>query len=282
VTDWSGDGTRLLEVTPNGGFGGTSTLVRVVDLATGAIESSFRVSGDNVVATFTRPSGHALYVNTSSGLARYSQSGIRQVGFPSRVAGLGAWTTSWLESPDGVYLVLGTNHGLALFSNDGRLVARLPVAHQTNCLPMRWWSSDEVLANCNLKLFVVPMSGAAPTQLIRNPHGSYGFTDAFQVNDQTFLQDVPPCGTATLSVVQGNSVVPVSPRLPGDGAAVVATTSSSLALLSRDGCTGQNFISWYTPATNSVLQVLGPPLTSGYVNVLGYPDPNVTGYNMDS
>jgi hypothetical protein len=177
---------------------------------------------------------------------------------------------------------MGTNHGLAIFSNDGSLLTRLAVPNSTNCMPTSWWSSDEVLANCNLKLMVVPTSGATPTQLVRNPPGGFGFLNAYQVGGQTYLQVAPPCGTPTLAVLQGTKSVPINLHLQGGGADVVSTTDTSFALLSRNGCTGQNFISWWTPSTNAVLQVLGPPLTSGYVDVLGYPNPISTGYNEDS
>lgn len=287
VADWSGDGRSLLLVTPIGTLGNTSN-VKVVDLATGATEDSFTVKGGGVTASFTRPEGRAILIDTGSGVARYSLSGQVQVRFPTRVSGLGKWTGSWLESPDGVFLVLGMNHGLAVFSNGGALVARLPITLGTYCQPRRWWSSTVVLAVCDdnklnppaTTLVTVPLSGAAPAQLARISRGGYGYLDAYQVDGQVFLQAAVPCGTPTLARLQGSTVVPVDLNLPGGGAAVVSVTSSSLALESTNGCTGQNYVSWYTPGTDSVVQVLGAPLTSGYVGVLGYPDPAATGSNL--
>lgn len=290
VADWSGDGQRLLFVTPIGTLGSAGSLVSIVDLATGAVEDSFKVQGSEVSASFTRPEGRSVLVDSASGVTRYSLSGAVQARFPGTIRGLGRWTGSWLESPDGVFLVLGENHGLALYSNDGGLLARLPIALGAYCQPVRWWSSDVVLAVCDdnrlnppaTNLVEVPLSGGAPTQFVRIAPGGYGFLDAYRVAGQVFLQAAVPCGTPTLARLQGSTAVPVDLKLRGDGALVVSTTSTSLALSSTNECTGQSYISWYTPGTGSVLQVLGPPLTSGYVGVLGYPDPRSTGFNSDT
>jgi len=282
VDDWSGDGTRVVEVTN----GSSSSVVSIVDLATGDVEHSFAVRGGNLnaSATFTRPEGRAVFVDTGR-LTRYSLSGAIAARFPATVGGLGKWTDSWLESPDGLYLVLGTHRGLAFFSNDGTLLARTAIPNGTYCQPVRWWSPGEVLATCAdasnfsvIKLYEVPTSGAAPTQFVRIPHGGYGYTDAYRVGAKIFLQGAVTCGLPYLAELHGSTPVPVNPHLRGGGDAVVATTGTSLALLSADGCTGQNFVSWYTPGTNSVQQVLGAPLSSGNVNdVIGYPNPISTG-----
>ena len=280
VDDWSGDGKRVVYVAnaPNG-----SSTISIVDLATGAVEHSFTVHG-YADATFTRPQGRAVFVYNGA-LTRYSLSGAVTARFPATVRGLGATSNSWLESPDGLYLVLGTHLGLAFFSNDGTLLARTAIPHATYCQPVRWWAAGKVLATCNApsgsstsRLYVVPTSGAPPTQIVRIPPHSLGYTDAYQVGANLFLQGAVGCGLPYLAELRGTSPVQVNLHLRGDGAAVVATTSTSIALLSSDGCTGQNFVSWYTPATNSVQQVLGAPLSSGSVSdVLSYPNPIATG-----
>jgi hypothetical protein len=281
VNDWSGDGTRLLFVTYRSE---NSSLVSVVDLATGQVEDSFKVSGGFVTATFTRPDGRAIYVDGGGGLIRYSLSGTVEARFPATIAGLGVWTDSWLESPDGLYLVLGTQRGLALFSNDGTLLARLPNAVGRYCQPESWWSADEVLASCPdrhrisvVQLVEFSTSGGPAHQFVRVPHGGFGYTDAYQVGDEVLLQGAVTCGLPYLAELQGTTPVRVNPPVPGSGDLVVSTTSTSLALLSSDGCAGQNFVSWYTPATNSLVQVLGAPLSSGSVVPLGYPNPIATG-----
>ncbi len=281
VVDWSGDGTRILELTPRA-YG--STQVSIVDLTSGDVEHTFAVNGDEVSAAFTRPLGRAVYVSAGN-LFRYSLNGALAARFPGTVPGLGPWTDSWLESPDGLYLALGTHKGIALFSNDGALLVRTAVPHATYCQPVRWWSPGEILATCiatsnpsAVRLYLVPTSGAPATQLVRLPHGSFGYTDAFQLGTQTYLQAAVSCGLPYLAKLQGTTPVSVNLHLPGGGAAVLASTATSLALLSSDGCTGQDFVSWYTPATNEVRQVLGSPLSSGYVDdVLGYPNPDATG-----
>ena len=281
VMDWSGDGTRVLYVAnlTNG-----KSVVSIIDLSTGAVEHSFTVHG-NVSATFTRPQGRAVFVDNSGALTRDSLSGAVVVRFPTTVRGLGRSTDSWLESPDGLYLVLGTRHGLAFFSNDGTLLARTAIPNGVYCMPVRWWAAGEVLASCqdardqaHSQLYVVPASGAPPTQLVRIPNNSFGYANAYRIGARVFLQGVVGCGLPYLAELKGTTPVQVTPHLRGSGAGVVATTSTSIALLSSDGCTGQNFVSWYTPATNSVQQVLGAPLSSGNVSdVISFPNSISTG-----
>lgn len=292
VADWSGDGTRLLVT----GVSGRSNVLRVLDLATGDVEDTIKVGGfklngdDGVTATFTRPDGLAVYsyVNgTRQGLIRYSLTGAVEASFPAAVAGLGRWTDSWLESPDGLYLVLGTDRGLALFSNDGTLLARMP-SKETDCVPVRWWSASVVLAACHsipgvedFQLLEFSATWATPRPLGKEQRDSAGYADAYRVDGHVFLQGAGDCGLAPLAELRGSTPVKVDVPVKGNAGdldRVVTTTSTSLALAISDGCDAQPSVYWYTPATNSVLQVLGPPVSGGnVVNIIGYPDPNSTG-----
>lgn len=283
LVGWSGDGTQLLyeKESTNG-----SARFTVVDLSSGVTQGSFTAPQVDGVA-FTQPDGRALYVDTGR-LARYAIDGDVEARFPSSVPGLGQWTKSWLESPDGLYVVLGTARGLAFFANDGELIGKTAIPGGQFCMPDRWWTPDAVLATCissngnTQNLYLVPKWGAAPSLLVKNPPGSYGYTDAYQVGGQTFLQGAVPCGPPYLAQEEGSTPVRVYPPVRGNGDTVIATTSSSIAILSSGGeCIGnQSYVTWYTPATNSVTQVLGPlPLGVDWDTdqVIAYPDSNAIG-----
>jgi hypothetical protein len=282
VSDWSGDGSRILLVrsTP------TSSIVSTVDLQSGAVEASFTLHNEpSVLAAFTRPMGLAVLVdNTTGGITRYSLDGSVKVRFPARFPRIGRWTDTWLESPDGTQLVLGARQGIAIFENDGTLVAQLPVAHAQYCQPARWWSPTVILANCTqferhrgevTRLLRFSENLAQPEPLTRMPAGlDLGDLNAWRVSGEVYVQATTGCGLGFLAELHG--ATPTQIRIPGlepDNTAIVAATSESLALESADGCTGAPVVDWYTPATDTVLRVLGPPVSPGDVTaVLGYPD----------
>lgn len=283
LVEWSGDGSRvLLDRQSKDG----TTRMSIVDLATGTVQGSFLVPQDDGAA-FTQPDGLAVYVNTGR-LTRYSFSGAVETKFPASVHGLGQWSSTWLESPNGLYVVLGSDHGLAFFSNDGALVGKTQIPRTLDCEPESWWTPGEVLATCFNNsgialLYVVSMWGTAPTQLLHVPHGGFGYTDAYRVDGKTFLQGAVPCGPPYLAELEGTTPVRISPPLRGGGDSVIATTSTSIALESTGGeCLGyQSFVSWYTPATNTVRQVLGPLPLLTHANVdqvVAYPNPDTTGW----
>ena len=283
VSDWSGDGQRILLVRSLT----SSSVVSTVDLQTGAVEQSFTIrNASSVFATFTRPRGLAvLATDMSRGLVRYSLRGSAQTRFPDQFGRLGKFTYAWLESPDGTEVVLGARHGLAIFENEGTPVAQLPVAHADYCQPVRWWSPTVILATCNqferyrgivIRLLRFSTAGTQPEPLARLPVApDLGDSDAWRVEGSVFLQSTTGCGYGFLSKLRGGVPTPVHvPGLVTYETSVVATTSDSLALLSADGCTGKSVVDWYTPSTGSVLRVLGPPVSGGSVlGILGFPDP---------
>lgn len=283
LADWSGDGQRVL-LTREGSSAG---VVSTVDLRTGAVEHSFSVNdaGFETFATFTRPDGYALYVDdTVHGLTRYTLRGAVAQRFPASIDGLGRWTNSWLESPDGTELVLGTRLGLAIFENNGVLLSRIPVAHANQCQPVRWWSSSVILAHCNqtsrtglnTRLFLFSTASLRATPLTRLPRPpDLGDYNAFPVDGHVYVQATTGCGFGFVEELHGTAETRV-PGLPNSD--VVTSTDRSLALETADSCSGQIVVDWWTPATKSLLKVVGPPISSGTLNgLLGYPTPVATG-----
>jgi TolB protein len=286
ISDWSGDGTRALLV----GSSKTSSTVRVVDLETGTIVQHFTLPNETAVfASFTRPRGLALLVDhgLTGGLTRYSLNGVALTRFPGRFGGLGRFTSSWLASPDGTQLVFGAWHGLAIYGNTGRLIAQLPVRNANDCQPVRWWSPTEVLATCVQdfrhvgqvgRLLRFSIGGGQPEPLTRPPTPpDLGDLDAWRVAGQTYVESTTGCGYGFLSLLQadGTKTLVRLPHLEPLNTTVVTTTPDSMALLSDDSCVGGPVVDWYTPASGSVLRVLGPPIQGGMIKgVIGYPDPS--------
>ncbi len=284
---WSGDGRRaLLERTLSDG----STQVRTVDLHTGSTLGSFTVPG-YATASFSNPFGREVLVSVDRAtrvqrLTRYSFAGVAHRSFPGGVSGLGHWTGAWIESPDGAVVVIGYNRGLGVFSNDGALIARLGGHGLSGCEPMRFWSPTVVIAHCSDRsmgfphVFKFPLYSPTPTALTEEPHGSdLGNFNAWQVGSSTYVQQDVGCGPAALDELDGTVPEPVTvPAFgvgPTEGDVVAAATGTSFAIETQSSCTGQSFLAWWTPSTNSVSQVLGAPVSPGdFGSVIAFPSPS--------
>jgi hypothetical protein len=296
LADWSGDGRRILVETannPNANVPHPSRLF-VIDLRTGAVDATFRPGGGlEDTAWFTAPHGLALLgrnlgvgatasLNTEW-LERYSLSGVPQLRYPRSFPRVGAWTGQWLESPDGVDVIMGASHGLAIVGNNGVLIATLPIAGASGCMPVANWGPSIFLASCepnrNQNLLLYEFSGywSEPRQLTAPPPPdndgglNYGYLGAWRAGNQVMVNVVPSCGPPHLGELHGHHVSLLEPLKT---AAVVGTTRTSLALEEVGGeCVGGSIsISWYHPSTNTSDQVVGPSMIGGWVTgALGYP-----------
>ena len=279
VRDWSGDGQRVLLERMNQN---ATTTLRTLDLRTGMVVHSFNVPGFST-SSFSRPSGLAIFSSVNlathaSQLTRYSLAGAVQRAFPGAISGLGRWNGWWTMSPNGTQLAVGYNRGLALLGNDGSLIARLHAPGERDCTPTRWWTPTVILARCiigttygKFHLVLFSPAWARPRALTGYPTGpDLGDLDAWRVDAGVFVQASSGCGFGWLGELHGVTVVPAHvPSFgppPDNGFAVLGATSTSLALLTANSCTGQESVAWYTPSTHSVFQVLGPPLSSGTVD----------------
>lgn len=286
LADWSGDGQRALLVRMN--HDGTTSLL-TLQLRTGAVTQSFSVAG-YTTARLSRPAGLAVFaspnpVGHTPQLTRYSLAGARQRAFPEAIGGLGRWNSWWAMSPDGTQLALGYDRGIAELGNDGSLIARLNAPGLKDCTPTRWWTPTVILARCisgtpfgkfRLELFSTGWTG--PRAMTRYPQRpDFGDIDAWRVGSRVFVQASSGCGPGWVAELHG--VVPVMVKIPpigpqpSEGNLVLGASSTALAIESTS-CVGQASVGWYTPATNSVVQVIGPPLSGGTVGrVLLYPSP---------
>ena len=293
LTDWSGDGSHAL-------FRSTEypkpSRVISIDLHTGE-QTRIPVEG---YPKYTRPDGKALLVSTSftggepGTLTRIDTAGNERMSYPTdELGGAGPFSGRYLESPDGMQLVLGTanlgneleprsDDSLVVVGIDGRIVRTLPVPMAgAGCTPVRWWAADVVLAHCSAEhgsasqLWRVPIDGAAPTALSavnsgggRDPgfKGDLGAGIAWELPSGTFLQSAGACGTAFLSRLTPDGHT-TRVDVPGmsQSVFVAGATEDKLILEGHLDCGGGTALVAYDPAANMSTVLLGPPVNGGGV-----------------
>ena len=300
LVDWSGDGSRAL-------FHTGDTAISV-DLHTGKQTTLFTVPG-GITPRFTRPDGAAILLSSNGNgfppgpatLKRVDLAGNPQLTYPTDKLG-STFHGRYLPTPDGAQLVLGTDNGLVLMSNDGVVGRQLPSPMPgADCEPVRWWTSTAILASCTVhtldpsktsavptQLWQVPLNGGAPTALTAvNPqdgsdpawNGDFADLNAWQLPSGTYLQSTRSCGPGFLSRLTPdkhttNVPVPGVGDRPANGAAVVGVDGADLDLMAiTRGCSGggQSQLVRYDPAANTPTVLLGPPVNAGSViNALPY------------
>ena len=219
---------------------------------------------------------------TTEWLERYSLRGVPQLRYPNTFPRVGGWGGSWLESPDGVDVIMGASHGLAIVGNNGVLVATLPVAGTTDCMPVSNWGPSIFLASCtpnrdpnDFLLYEVSEAWPAPRQLTAPPPRDdvydYGYVGAWRVGGRVMVRVVPPCGPTHLGELHGHRVSLLEPWMSGD---VLGLTRTSVALADAGGdCLGGGTaISWYYPSTNTSPTGDRPSQIGGWITgAVGYP-----------
>ncbi|MDT5334537.1 MAG: hypothetical protein QOD90_42 [Mycobacterium sp.] len=288
LVDWSGDGGRALF--SDGGPGAVATTVIEVDLHSGA-QTKIAVGDANVVR-YTRPEGKALLLtkdkmNEPSVLERVDLAGKPQLTYP---LGLPAIRSTYLSTPDGTQLVLGSETGLILMGNDGKAGPTLPVAGQTDCSPLRWWdgaAGQTVLATCyaggdpsGSRLWEVPIDGSAPTALTAPNDGQkspdLGDLNAWQLPAGTFVQAAGGCGFVYLAKLNADGTttrVAVPDLDPNHSTVVVGVNGGNLDLEGTvAGCGPAESLVEYNPTAGTTTVLLGPPLNGGaIIDALPYP-----------
>jgi TolB protein len=301
LIDWSGDGSHALFLAE----GYPSTTAISVDLHTGA-QTTIPVHG---IPQYTRPDGTAILASTSFNgnepgtLTRLDLSGHEQQAYPTeQLGGAGEFSGSYLESPDGTQLVLGTanlgnevvsrsDNSLVVMGNDGTIVRTLPSPMaKGQCSPVKWWTPTVILANCSAELgsgsqlWEVPLDGGVPTALTAFNSGQEddpGFGEdigdgtAWELPSGTFLQSAGACGTMFLSRLTPDmhTTRVTVPGVTGDGVVVAGATADKLILLGKVGCGGTTSLLTYDPAANTSTVLLGPPVNGGGVTeALSFPE----------
>ncbi len=303
LIDWSGDGSHALFYaqysTPPTAFS--------VDLHTGA-QTTIPVKG---YPRYTRPDGKAILVSTSFNgntpgtLKKFDLTGNEQLTYPTDQLGeAGQFSGSYLESPDGTQLVLGTanlgnelvprkDNSLVVLGNDGTVRRTLPSpVSEAQSSPVRWWTSTVILTNCTAErssgsqLWEVPLDGRTPTALTAVNSGQeddpgfgrdLGDGAAWQLTSGTFLQSAGACGTMFLSRLTPDmhtTRVTIPGVDSGRSVFVIGATADKLVLRATMACGGGTSLLTYDPAANTSTVLLGPPVNGGGVQrVVLYPTP---------
>jgi TolB protein len=276
LVDWSGDGTRALFATDEGG----KTVITEVDLRTGT-KTTFTVDGTLVTPHYTRPDGKAVLLQSTltKSLERVDLAGNHQLTYP-----VGPDFRGYLAAPDGTRLVLGTASGLALMGNDGVAGKTLPVGGQKDCAPMRWWDAGSTiaLARCDgsagSQLWLVPIDGGTPTALTAPNNGQkgpdYGDISAWQLPAGTYVQASGACGVIYLAKLNGDGTTsPVSvPNVKSETVVVIGVNGGDLDLQAKAACGGGQSVIAYNPSAGTSTVLLGPPVNGGAVmHAIPYP-----------
>jgi hypothetical protein len=273
----SGDGQRLLLTSDI--VNTSNDQVTELDLTSGATLHQFQVTGPAYVA-YTLPQGLDLVISSGGQLRRTGLDGTTQLTFQTNFSSVGSLFSVGsyppdLYSPDGTELVVGASKGIAVMLNSGTLGSQvaLPTAGQdSGCDPVEWWTTGTVLASCGeangSELFLVPLSGGAPTLL-----GQTGpvFGDLFQAGGGVFAQS-GACGTLWIDQLGASktfSQITVPGLQPSE--IIVGATASALEVLGRGACDespGQvrSFaLVSFDPADDTSSFQLGPSANGGNV-----------------
>jgi hypothetical protein len=301
IAGWSGDKTRALLVASTGG--GTA-LVSQVDLTDGATLDHFAPEPALGQPTYSLPTGMALLDiqtnppgNPEVSLVRLDLTGSTELTYPTRFPGgiepspgnppdfLGPY----LETPDGTEIVMASNAGMAVVSNDGTLVRDLAPPTEGACAPVEWWRPGVVLAGCvgglspQNEYWLVPISGGPPT--VFGPLARAGSDDEvslaqvsklWQVGGAVYAQSDNGCESIVKLASGAWQPASVPGAASGTYAQIVGTYGDQLELLTAPGsCSNPGPISlrWSDPTTGATTVLLGPPLTpADFVTAEAYPN----------
>jgi hypothetical protein len=261
---WSGDTRRALFTSR-----GASDQVQVhqLQLRTGRL-STFTMPADMTVLGYTRPDGLNILMSKlrpggGGTLQRFSLTGRLQKTL-ARVDYLGAVA----YQPAGANLAASEKNGLALVSNGGGIIRRLPVPGvRYGCNPVRWWTASTILASCMgtfsqpwQRLWLIPASGARPrafTPVRSGPSFDLGDLNAWQLPGGLYLDAAQGCGAGTIGRQPARGPEQ-QVQVPGAVSEVIVNaTRTQLEVERFGGCVAGTSMVWFNPATRAVRVTLG-------------------------
>ena len=307
LADWSGDGRHaLLQVQdtcrefhdPHGwhcidpGASKQHTTFTDIDMTTGSTRTL--TVNSTVDGEYTRPTGQAVllsphYPNQTT-LRRVDLNGAEQLSYPTDLGAAGQFTGNYLASSDGTQLVFGGDNGMVMVGNDGVVGRRLPVPDSiTKCRPVRWWSRDQILADCTDvaskgdQLWTVPTDGGQPAALTApntgQPDSGFGGdlhdAAAWQLPSGTFIQSLGACGTVFVSrLTPDMHTTRVSiPGVNNSSVQVEGTAGDKLIVQGHAGCGPGTSLLAFDPAAGTAKVLLGPEVNGGSVQrAIVYPN----------
>jgi TolB protein len=276
LESWSGDGKRVLLVTPTGT---PNVTVRVVALASGR-SHTFAID-NSIGAVFGNPDGHDLLaVATTNGavtLERTNLDGKVDLKYPQTSSGVGRFDGYFASSPNGRIIAMGEQDGrVALVSKGGGRIRDVVVPGTTECVPSRWWSGTEVLVSCQpagnkpALLWLVPTSGAKPSRFtVAGSSGAdQGDEAAWRVGRSVYVQNEGGCGyedVAKRNAHHTTSPVYVPLENSHDSVAVLGATGHQMLVQATLACGPGRALLWLDPAQGVVKVVLGSGMNGGSV-----------------
>lgn len=297
LASWSGDARHALfqDIWDRDG----NTRMIEVDVATGAkhtLTAQRRVS-----AAYSRPTGQAILLSgtkpitpgagpsnaNANTLERVDLNGNKQLTLPTdQLGSAGKFNGDFLQTPDGSQLVLGTDNGMVVVSNNGVIARQLPMpAPTTSCRPVRWWNPTVILAACvpprnvdmGMQLWQVPLAGGSPTRLVAPTEESLGYLNAWQIPSGTFLENVPGCGGDGLLFRLTTGMQTTQVIVPGvdrdKTVRVVGVTGDKLLLKTTGGCGSHAMVlRIYDPAANTATVLPSPPGSGSVRRAILYPN----------
>lgn len=273
---WSGDKTRaLLTPVTRGGI-----RLEQLDLITGKLTSFKLPASVGSVFGYTNPEGDNILVQ-QDGIARYNLAGKFQMRLIK-----GLQFNQAISAANGQSEVVDAPAGLDVVSNTGGVISRIrvPAVNKSGgCIPARWWSATVVLARCGVngtingtRLWLVPVSGAAPTALtaVRDGKGiDLADMDGWKFRSGLYVQAIGACGNQFIGKQAANGTVSVVNPPHSDGTNIVTATAGSKMLVREvfEGCFPNDALVWFDPATGSVTKVLPAPKGGwGVLDVVAY------------
>jgi hypothetical protein len=260
LTDWSGDGQRVLVQNFYNRF-------EQISLATGKVVSRFTLPASVPAIGYTRPDGENVLTLGPNGMGvrRYNLQGQLQ----KVLSGSGF---SAIESPDGTSIIVEASYGLEQVSNVGGVIKRLrPPLAVSGCYPERWWNATTILAACyaargpaESRLWLFPVNGGQVTALTAQRNGTgedQGDIDAWKLISGVYLQSLGPCGVEFIGTQSRNGSVH-QVNVPGVHYAsdhIVTGQGSSLVVEADNGCAAGASLVLFNPGTRKVTWVFRAP-----------------------
>jgi TolB protein len=243
----------------------TSTVFDRLNLRTGTI-TIITLARTQRIASYTLPTGLQLLAEESQGTPvnktwTDTVERVTSTGQPAKVIVTLKNPVSDMfpvYAPDGASIAIAYSGGVAVVSNAGGPVKRLPVpalgmTTATDCLVTRWWNTTTILATCGGRLWLVPANGAKPTALPQ--FGSD--VAAWHLPSGLYVNSFGACGVAMLSKQNAHGSHSLL-HIPGLGDPYLRTAAGPRFLIESDpanvGC-GPNdpgsTVAWYNPATGA-------------------------------
>lgn len=257
---WSPSKTEvLLEV-----WGNAYAQFDRMNLMTGKIRTIIKLPLGTNVRSYTLPTGLQLLADDITSTAttwterveRLTKTGLRvKTIITMKHTSIDADPLDPVYAPDGASIAIGYRGGLAVVSNAGGAVKKLPVTGpgaKLGCTAVRWWNARTILGRCAGQLWLVPANGAKPTALTPNA----SIFAAWHLPSGLYLNELHVCTLSIRKQKANGSITAL--HIPGLGGPRILTAAGPRLLIDNTTlpCTGSTHyrgdsMAWYNPGTKA-------------------------------